>query len=362
MLLDPDGWTLAFRAEEVHAGLPSELRERVTLETHAAVMEVATESTAPSAPRWPSSGLRRGGLRAGRSGPARRRGWHASVRVGQRHAAPPRIRATARSATPCACSRAASRRWPPTSTSAWPTPTTRSGCSTACACTCRCCSRCPPTRRSGEAGPPGSRPRARRSSTRSHAPGCRAASAATGTGSQASSGCWARVRSRTPRSSGGTRACSPATAPWRSASWTGRPRSRRWARSPRSCRRWPSVELDRPDDPSAPEASSLELIEENRFLAARDGMHARLIEPREGRRVPAIELLGRVRAACVRHARRLRSERELASICRLVERNGAARQLAHADGDGDLRRVTARLADAYGPRSQPYAAISAAAS
>src|SRR5262245_56902920 len=42
MLLNPDGWTLAFRSDEVHAGLPAELRERVTLETHAAMMEVAT--------------------------------------------------------------------------------------------------------------------------------------------------------------------------------------------------------------------------------------------------------------------------------------------------------------------------------
>jgi hypothetical protein len=73
-------------------------------------------------------------------------------------------------------------------------------------------------------------------------------------------------------------------------------------------------------------------------------------------------MLGRIRAACMRHARRLRSERELASICRLVERNGAARQLVHADGDRDLRRVTARLADAYRPRAQPGQAITAAAS
>jgi glutamate---cysteine ligase / carboxylate-amine ligase len=42
MLLDPDGWTLAFRSEEVRARLPADLRERVSLETHAAVMEVAT--------------------------------------------------------------------------------------------------------------------------------------------------------------------------------------------------------------------------------------------------------------------------------------------------------------------------------
>ncbi len=42
MLLDPADWSLAFRSDEVLAELPADLQERVTLETHAAVMEVAT--------------------------------------------------------------------------------------------------------------------------------------------------------------------------------------------------------------------------------------------------------------------------------------------------------------------------------
>jgi carboxylate-amine ligase len=109
-----------------------------------------------------------------------------------------------------------------------------------------------------------------------------------------------------------------------------------------------SVELERRNGPG-PEPRTAELIEENRFLAARDGMGALLIDVRSGARVPAIEQLGRIRAACLRHAGRLRCERELAFVCRLVGRNGAARQLAHASCDGDLRRVTARLADAYSP-------------
>jgi carboxylate-amine ligase len=41
MLLDPDGWSLSFGSDEVLAGLPADLRDRVTLETHAAVMEIA---------------------------------------------------------------------------------------------------------------------------------------------------------------------------------------------------------------------------------------------------------------------------------------------------------------------------------
>jgi glutamate---cysteine ligase / carboxylate-amine ligase len=107
-----------------------------------------------------------------------------------------------------------------------------------------------------------------------------------------------------------------------------------------------SLELQRREEP---DAQALELIEENRFLAARDGMAALLIDPRSGRRAPATELLERVVRACRHHARRLRCERELASVRRLVARTGAVRQLAHARVCEDLRCVTARLAAAYAP-------------
>ena len=107
-----------------------------------------------------------------------------------------------------------------------------------------------------------------------------------------------------------------------------------------------SHELEHRDDP---EPRAVELIDENRFLAARDGIMALLIDLRSGRFVPATEQLERVLDACRHHARRLRCERELASVHRLMSRNGAARQLAHAGGDGDLRRVTARLAEVYAP-------------
>jgi glutamate---cysteine ligase / carboxylate-amine ligase len=110
-----------------------------------------------------------------------------------------------------------------------------------------------------------------------------------------------------------------------------------------------SLELERGEDPG-PEPRSHEVIEENRFLAARDGMAALLIDERSAERIPAIERLERTLGACCRHARRLRCERELASVRRLVARNGAMRQLAHACRDGDLRHVAARLADAYAPR------------
>ena len=113
-----------------------------------------------------------------------------------------------------------------------------------------------------------------------------------------------------------------------------------------------SLELERGEDPGS-EPQSDELIEENRFLAARDGIAARLIDERTGERLPAIERLERLLDACRPHARRLGCERQLDFVGRLVRHNGAERQLVHARRDGDLRRLTAQLADVYSPLSPP---------
>jgi glutamate---cysteine ligase / carboxylate-amine ligase len=91
-----------------------------------------------------------------------------------------------------------------------------------------------------------------------------------------------------------------------------------------------------------------ELIGENRFLAARDGMNARLIDLHTGQRIPATELLERTLAACRRHAEILGCERELEDVRRLAAAGGASRQLAHGR-DGELAGVAAGLADAYLP-------------
>src|SRR3954447_14519436 len=42
MPLDPRDWSLAFSSDEVFAELPADLRDRVTLESHALVMEIST--------------------------------------------------------------------------------------------------------------------------------------------------------------------------------------------------------------------------------------------------------------------------------------------------------------------------------
>ena len=107
-------------------------------------------------------------------------------------------------------------------------------------------------------------------------------------------------------------------------------------------------ELHRPDRPGS-DVPAGELIAENRFLAARDGIEALFIEGDDcGRRIPAIAQLERILDACHRHAKRLGCERELAAVRALAATSGAARQLAHAH-DSDLRPVTANLAHVYSP-------------
>ena len=100
--------------------------------------------------------------------------------------------------------------------------------------------------------------------------------------------------------------------------------------------------------PPREELPATELIAENRFLAARDGMEALFIDGDCGQRIPAIAQLERILAACHRHAKRLGCERELAALRALAATSGASRQLAHAR-DSDLRPVTASLAHAYSP-------------
>jgi glutamate---cysteine ligase / carboxylate-amine ligase len=105
--------------------------------------------------------------------------------------------------------------------------------------------------------------------------------------------------------------------------------------------------LDRPysaDD----EWPACEVIDENRFLAARDGMDALLIDLESGELVPALVHLEKLVEACRPHAEALGCARELSSLRLLAASTGAARQLAAARR-GDLRDVTAGLASAYCP-------------
>jgi carboxylate-amine ligase len=92
-----------------------------------------------------------------------------------------------------------------------------------------------------------------------------------------------------------------------------------------------------------------EVLEENRFLAARDGMDAELIEPELGRRVPARELLADLVAVCRPHAEALGCATELDGVMRLAKKTGAARQLELSKSLGSLPHLVGVLADRFMP-------------
>jgi carboxylate-amine ligase len=98
-----------------------------------------------------------------------------------------------------------------------------------------------------------------------------------------------------------------------------------------------------------------EVLEENRFLAARDGVAAELIDPDRGTRVPVAEIAADVVEACLPHAAELGCADELALVERLVERPSAARQRALAGDDDDQCRLVGALADAFAPELRPGA-------
>jgi glutamate---cysteine ligase / carboxylate-amine ligase len=80
------------------------------------------------------------------------------------------------------------------------------------------------------------------------------------------------------------------------------------------------AQTDRPNQPGP------ELVEENQFLAARDGMRAQLIEPRSGRRRAVRGTLTELLADCESLAVPLDCADELAAAADLADEPGAARQ------------------------------------
>jgi len=90
-----------------------------------------------------------------------------------------------------------------------------------------------------------------------------------------------------------------------------------------------------------------EALDENRFLAARDGMDAALIDVELERRVPAPEVALRLVDACSPHARVLGCEGGLDRVVSMAETTGADRQLELARGPKKLEGLVESLADAY---------------
>jgi carboxylate-amine ligase len=90
-----------------------------------------------------------------------------------------------------------------------------------------------------------------------------------------------------------------------------------------------------------------EVLEENRFLAARDGMRAEFVDPDGGRRLPARELLERIVVTSRVHAQDLGCEAELLHALELGGASGAADQLVLARGPDRLPGLVRALSDRF---------------
>jgi carboxylate-amine ligase len=101
--------------------------------------------------------------------------------------------------------------------------------------------------------------------------------------------------------------------------------------------------------------SSPEVLDENRFLAARDGMAAELIDPGAERRIPARQLAAELLDACAEHAADLGCATELERVRELGECTGAERQLDLARGPERLPGLVAALAEDFSSLTETYA-------
>ena len=90
-----------------------------------------------------------------------------------------------------------------------------------------------------------------------------------------------------------------------------------------------------------------EVISENRFLAARDGVDAKLVDPELERRVPVPEVAADLLEACRPHAQELGCEAELVSVSELIEDPPARRQIKTAKDAPSLGRLVEKLSDRF---------------
>jgi carboxylate-amine ligase len=97
-----------------------------------------------------------------------------------------------------------------------------------------------------------------------------------------------------------------------------------------------------------------EVLAENRFLAARDGIHAELIEPERGTRRRAHELAEAAVAHCRAHAQDLGCVDELEAVAELARDNGADRQREIAGRHGLAEVVHAAAASFATVPSLPH--------
>ena len=93
--------------------------------------------------------------------------------------------------------------------------------------------------------------------------------------------------------------------------------------------------------------ASGEVISENRFLAARDGIDAKLIDPDLETRIPVPDLLDDLLEVCRPHAQDLGCESELDSLEDLVADPPNKRQIKTAHDAPSLGRLVERLSDRF---------------
>ncbi len=104
--------------------------------------------------------------------------------------------------------------------------------------------------------------------------------------------------------------------------------------------------LELEGDPPAP-APGAEVLAENRFLAARDGMDARLIDATTRRMVPVREVLDTLLARCRPHALALGCASMLERVEMLAASNGAGRQRSFTAAHGGLEQLVPSLAEQF---------------
>jgi carboxylate-amine ligase len=97
-----------------------------------------------------------------------------------------------------------------------------------------------------------------------------------------------------------------------------------------------------------------ELLDENRFLAARDGVRAELLDPVTRRATPVAELIEPLLAACRPHAEEVGCATELDQVAELVDEPADELQRELAGPEHDLRRLVGALSERFS--SPPLAA------
>ena len=95
-----------------------------------------------------------------------------------------------------------------------------------------------------------------------------------------------------------------------------------------------------------------EVLAENRFLAARDGVEASLVDVVSEQRVPVREMVEPLLEACAPHARALGCEEELACVRMLVEEPAAERQRRLAEETDSLPEMVRALSEDFAPVPQ----------